>query len=142
MFSRYLLLVQYKFSVFSMNLLISLSQESPVFHLGVQRYALFFNLQTFFQKSSNFYFGVSLSKNSWPLAATRFSNGSAKVAYFSLLPNFFTRNFAKFYTLYLHNAHKALRLKIIQDNLKIPSHTSLYKQEGMAIRPSLQQYNI
>ena len=37
-------------TVFSMNLLLPHHfRESPVFHLGLQRYALFFNLQIFFK---------------------------------------------------------------------------------------------
>jgi len=51
-----LLLVQ--FSVFSMNLLFSLSR--PVFRTGLQRYALFFNFQIFLEKFLKIYFSASV----------------------------------------------------------------------------------
>ena len=124
MFSRYLLLVQY-LSVFSMNFSFPLSR--PVFRTGMQRYALFFNFQTFFQKFSKKF---KTSKTSAPvfsrthaLTDTRFSNGSAKVRLFSLLPNFFIIIFAKYYTSRPQNTHNWLGCIDIRSSKKIKEDT-------------------
>ena len=62
----------------------------PFFRTGLQRYALFLNLQIFLQKFLNFIFLRQSFKELFSASsATRFSNGSAKVRVFYLLPNLF-----------------------------------------------------
>ena len=120
MFSRYLLLVQY-LSVFSMNFSFPLSR--PVFRTGMQRYALFFNFQNFFQKfSKKFQTSKTLApvfSRTHALTDTRFSNGSAKVRLFSLLPNFSAIIFAKSYTSRPQKTHNSLNVTPLRGKRKL-----------------------
>ena len=73
----------------------SIPPKRPRFRLGLQRYALFFNLQTFLQKFLIFFFSVSLSVELPAFTATRFSKGMQRYTLFSNLQTFLQR-FSKF----------------------------------------------
>jgi len=89
----------------------------------MQRYALFFNFQDFFQKIlKKFESSKTLApvfSRTHALTDTRFSNGSAKVRLFSLLPNFSAIIFAKFYTLHPQNTHNYLSITALRGKRKL-----------------------
>ena len=96
----------------------------PFFRTGLQRYALFFNLQIFLQK----FFIFSASQSFQELLSTRvFSNRAAKVRLFSLLPNFSAINFK----LFLLHIVKAQLIKPIK-NADV-AHEKIPKESGAII---------
>jgi hypothetical protein len=66
----------------------SFPPKRPRFDWGCKGTLYFLICKFFCEKFENFIFSVSLGKNSWPLSATRFSNGSAKVRFIFKLANF------------------------------------------------------
>ena len=75
---------------------INPSVRAP-FSLGLQRYALFLNLQTFLQKFLIFFFSVSLSVELPAFTATRFSKGVQRYTLFSNLQTF-SQQFLTFFS--------------------------------------------
>jgi len=90
----------------------------------MQRYALFFNFQNFFQEIFKKFESsktlASVFSRTHALTDTRFSNGSAKVRLFSLLPNFSAIIFAKFYTTRPQNTHNYLNITALRGKRKLP----------------------
>ena len=100
-----------------------------LFHSGLQRYALFLNLQIFLQKFLNFIFlRQSFKELFLASSTTRFSNGSAKVRLFYLLPNLFlaTNTVLRLAVeIYKCNILKAKALHYCYNFIKLDCHGSL-----------------
>ena len=109
------------FSIFIFMLsLVKNSQlyQPPVFQMGVQRYALFFNFQIFFQKFFNFYFSASVFLRTLSLSSYPFFKWECKGTTFILTSKFFCTNFKQLQCTVCHFTLINAYILLIFNNIK------------------------